>query len=463
LLEPPDIGGAAVGIETSTVEGGRALIKGRIDPSHELVVRIDRGDKPIEWRSSRTGGGEFEVVVEASDKIRLEGGKTGHGFVVTTTILTSSDVTYVPCGGDLAGTFAIRRQADFVTKNGVLTFADVTLKDGKKLPVSLRLAHLLRTRSSDNTNAPRTAEDPSAAKAQPQQGPENASNNKRPGPAASSASGKDGENQDVKQGRTKSSGTRAQNDAVPERFETGVLNDDVRWDARGLKGPFDILSAAFDPASQQITWTLRATPRHGPAFDFHAVLYDTHGQVIIQDAPLAWSTGRREDGTVHLASLDVRWLARRVADSAPQVASAVIERHPDGALGRTRQIDQGEVRKRTPEKLATGILPDDAIWRHDGFRSNSEALEVTFDPAAGKVTWVLEALPRTYQGRSFRVSFYDRAGNAVGPGAPLIWSSGKRDNHPVELAMLDLAYFVELLGDRTRDVATVAVERIGEP
>ena len=106
------------------------------------MVRIDRGDKPIEWRSSRTGGGEFEVIVEASDKIRLEGGKTGHGFVITTKILTSSDIKYVHCAGDFDGTFAIRREADFITKNGVLTFADVTLQDGKKLPVSLRLAQV---------------------------------------------------------------------------------------------------------------------------------------------------------------------------------------------------------------------------------------------------------------------------------------------------------------------------------
>lgn len=127
-------------IDNSTVEAGRVHITGKIDSSHDLVVRIDRGDKPIEFRSSRAGGGNFEVVVEASDTIRLEGGKTAHGFVVTIKILTSSDVTNVPCGGDLAGTFAIRRESDFVTKDGVLTFADVTLEDGKKLPVSLRLA-----------------------------------------------------------------------------------------------------------------------------------------------------------------------------------------------------------------------------------------------------------------------------------------------------------------------------------
>jgi hypothetical protein len=129
---------AKADIDKSTVEAGRVIVKGTIDASQDLVVRIDRGDKPIEWRSGRTGGGEFEVVVEASDKIPLDGGKTGHGFVVTTKQGTSKDVSNVHLTEE-NGTFAIRRAADFVTKDGVLTFADVTLKAGKKLPVSLRL------------------------------------------------------------------------------------------------------------------------------------------------------------------------------------------------------------------------------------------------------------------------------------------------------------------------------------
>jgi hypothetical protein len=44
----------------------------------------------------------------------------------------------------LVGTFAIRRDTDLVIKDGVLTFADVTVKDGKKLPVSLRLERIKR-------------------------------------------------------------------------------------------------------------------------------------------------------------------------------------------------------------------------------------------------------------------------------------------------------------------------------
>ena len=86
----------------------------------------------------------FEVVVEASNKISLGGGKTSHGFVVTTKHGTSKTGGNVFCvalteGNPVVGTFAIRGKADLVTKDGVLTFADVTLKDGKQLPVSVRL------------------------------------------------------------------------------------------------------------------------------------------------------------------------------------------------------------------------------------------------------------------------------------------------------------------------------------
>jgi hypothetical protein len=118
-------------------------VKGRTDTSHELVVRIDRDGKPLEWRSGGQGD-SFEVAVHVLDEVPLDGGKTGHGFVVTTKVGTAAagshtDVANVPLGGDLAGAFAIRAKADMVTKDGVTTFADVTLKGGKKLPVSFGL------------------------------------------------------------------------------------------------------------------------------------------------------------------------------------------------------------------------------------------------------------------------------------------------------------------------------------
>src|SRR5262249_17006763 len=107
------------------------------DTSHDLIVRYELGGKQIE---SRTGGrgGEFEVVVEAADKIPLDGGKTGHGFVVTTKQGTSRVVSNIHVTEE-NGTFATPCNAEFETKDGLLTFADFTIIDGKKLPVFLRL------------------------------------------------------------------------------------------------------------------------------------------------------------------------------------------------------------------------------------------------------------------------------------------------------------------------------------
>ena len=134
---------AAVNIDKVTVEAGRVTIQGNTEESHGVVVRIDWHEKPIEWRSWG-GGTVFEVVVEASNTISLGGGKTSHGFVVTVkhgASKTGGNTINVALteGNPVVGTFAIRLKADLVTKDEVLTFADVTLKDGKKLPVSVRL------------------------------------------------------------------------------------------------------------------------------------------------------------------------------------------------------------------------------------------------------------------------------------------------------------------------------------
>lgn len=125
---------------TSEVESGRAIIKGKIGETQEQVVRIERDKEPLEWRHGGLGGA-FEFTVERSDKIPLGGGKTGHGFLLTfkqgavwsiTNVLTESNPV-------LVGTFAVRRKTDFVTKDGVVAFADISLKDGKKLPMTFRL------------------------------------------------------------------------------------------------------------------------------------------------------------------------------------------------------------------------------------------------------------------------------------------------------------------------------------
>jgi hypothetical protein len=127
-------------IEGSTAETGLAAVKGTIDTSHDLVVRIDRDKQPFEWRT-RGVGGKFQVVVEASERIPMDGGKKGHGFVITARQATSESIANIALtqGNPVVGTFSVRRQADFVTKERAVTFADIALKDGTTVSVSLRL------------------------------------------------------------------------------------------------------------------------------------------------------------------------------------------------------------------------------------------------------------------------------------------------------------------------------------
>ncbi len=120
-------------------EARRLVIKGKIAKGHDYVLRIEGDKEPREWRS--VGGdyeGPYEVLIESSDQIRQEGGKTGHGLVVSFSLFTSgkvaSQATFY-----LAGKFAVRRKAEFVTKDDVLTVADLLLDDGQKRPVTLRM------------------------------------------------------------------------------------------------------------------------------------------------------------------------------------------------------------------------------------------------------------------------------------------------------------------------------------
>jgi hypothetical protein len=142
--EPPD--DRKTKFDIGEVEAGRVSVNGVIDISQDLVVRIDRGEKPldedtnpIEWRISGRGGA-FEVVIEASDKIPLGGDKTGSGFVLNTKQGTGESVINVALeGSPFDGKFAIRRQADFVINDRGLTFADITPQNGEKLPLTLSL------------------------------------------------------------------------------------------------------------------------------------------------------------------------------------------------------------------------------------------------------------------------------------------------------------------------------------
>jgi hypothetical protein len=257
---------------------------------------------------------------------------------------------------------------------------------------------------------------------------------------------------------TTASGAEPQDAPVPDRFVTGVLNDEVRWTTRAWSELYRTVAATLDRDAQRVTWTLQPkSQRDGLSFEFHAVLYDQQGQRLLDDAPLDWSPGRQGDQPVVLASLDLRWLARRLGDTARQVAAVTVESFAARPYGRLREGRDRSAQE--PERIETGILADDVAWRHKGFHSGFEVLEVSFDPATRQVTWVMELLPRTYASQTFRVGFYDKSGVRLEPPAPLVWRTGQRDGHTIDFAVLDLGYFAERLGDRCGSVANVTVER----
>jgi hypothetical protein len=138
-LLPVTLAFADVGIEKTTVEPKRVEVRGTADESHEVVVTIAMPEKPLEWRSGCAAGG-FTAVVEKSDSIPLDGGAKGKGFVFTKTQRSGKSVANVDTeGAPVAGVFAVRPEKACETKGGVFTFGDVTLADGTKCAVSIRL------------------------------------------------------------------------------------------------------------------------------------------------------------------------------------------------------------------------------------------------------------------------------------------------------------------------------------
>ncbi len=130
---------AAIGIEKTNVEATGVEVKGVADESHEIIVTIAKPEKPLEWQFGYRNG-DFSVSVETSNDMTLEGGAKGKGFVITKTQATGKSVANVATEGEpVAGVFAVRPAAGCETKDGVFTFADVTLADGTKCAVSIRL------------------------------------------------------------------------------------------------------------------------------------------------------------------------------------------------------------------------------------------------------------------------------------------------------------------------------------
>lgn len=122
----------------SSVQGRKAIFEGTVEQTHSLVVQVDLEKNPPQW-GERGPGRDFKGTVEVSDKVSLGGGRSGHGFVLTAGIGKAKTTTPVVLSGSIAGKMSVRKKDDFVTEDGRVTFADIVLKDGKKLPVSFRI------------------------------------------------------------------------------------------------------------------------------------------------------------------------------------------------------------------------------------------------------------------------------------------------------------------------------------
>ncbi len=129
---------ASPGITKTLIQQERAVIQGKADASHELVLRIDDGSsKPREWRSSANG--DFRYVVEVTDRVPLGGGKMGTGLVAT---YTHGNVTAT--FNIAVGKCILRPKSSSVSNDGIFTFADVQRDDGRGSPVSFRIERAVK-------------------------------------------------------------------------------------------------------------------------------------------------------------------------------------------------------------------------------------------------------------------------------------------------------------------------------
>jgi len=125
-------------IDRVKTENDRAVIEGHIGGDDTLVLQIGRKEDKLRSVTWRKDAGPFVAVVESSSRLTLEDGSFGEGFIFTRGGATSY-VSIKKTGPGLSGSLRFRDQTEVVTKDGVVTFADVVKSDGTSLPVTIRI------------------------------------------------------------------------------------------------------------------------------------------------------------------------------------------------------------------------------------------------------------------------------------------------------------------------------------
>ncbi len=117
--------------------GQKATINANVGAGEELRVFV--GDEGTGWSASTGVPKVMQITMEASDQVMLDDGGKGKGFILT---MGPNNVFHVPIvknGQVPFGELVIRPSNAILNQNGVWSFADIRLPDGKLVPISVKV------------------------------------------------------------------------------------------------------------------------------------------------------------------------------------------------------------------------------------------------------------------------------------------------------------------------------------
>jgi predicted Ser/Thr protein kinase len=112
----------------------KAVIHYADDADHELFLFV--GDTYPGWAVGRGATDTGEATVEASDRIRMDDGSLGRGFIFRAAG-TTAYVAITPDGPVPFGELVFREDAAITAKDGTFAFADIQQADGTRVPISV--------------------------------------------------------------------------------------------------------------------------------------------------------------------------------------------------------------------------------------------------------------------------------------------------------------------------------------
>ena len=128
---------SAAGIRAVRVEGQRATIEAKLDPSTGLRVFVGEGKLFWTWFVNKQTN--LTATVEGSAQIRLQDGSLGRGFVFRSPGGGTHYVAITEGGAVPYGELEFRENARISAKDGIFTFADIRRADGTRVPISVRV------------------------------------------------------------------------------------------------------------------------------------------------------------------------------------------------------------------------------------------------------------------------------------------------------------------------------------